>query len=77
MIMYILLGNFLVACGTTFFILPNNILNGGTAGVAVALQPLFHIDTVWMTNALTVGLYGVGVIFLGKQIGRASCRERV
>lgn len=46
-----------------FFILPNNILNGGTAGVAVALQPLFHIDTVWMTNALTVGLYGVGVIF--------------
>lgn len=67
MIMYILLGNFLVACGTTFFILPNNILNGGTAGVAVALQPLFHIDTVWMTNALTVGLYGVGVIFLGKR----------
>ena len=72
MIMYILLGNFLVACGTTFFILPNNILNGGTAGVAVALQPLFHIDTVWMTNALTVGLYGVGVIFLGKRFAMRS-----
>ena len=72
MIMYILLGNFLIACGTTFFILPNNILNGGTAGVAVALQPLFHIDTVWMTNALTVGLYGVGVIFLGKGFAMRS-----
>lgn len=72
MIMYILLGNFLIACGTTFFILPNNILNGGTAGVAVALQPLFHIDTVWMTNALTVGLYGVGVIFLGKRFAMRS-----
>lgn len=72
MIMYILLGNFLITCGTTFFILPNNILNGGTAGVAVALQPLFHIDTVWMTNALTVGLYGVGVIFLGKRFAMRS-----
>ena len=72
MIMYILIGNFLVACGTTFFILPNNILNGGTAGVAVALKPLLHIDTVWMTNALTIGLYIVGAIFLGKRFAMRS-----
>ena len=72
MIMYILIGNFLVACGKTFFILPNNILNGGTAGVAVALKPLLHIDTVWMTNALTIGLYIVGAIFLGKRFAMRS-----
>ena len=28
----IILGNFVVACSVSFFILPNNILTGGVAG---------------------------------------------
>ena len=53
----IILGNFVVACSVSFFILPNNILTGGVAGVAVALHPIFPVDTVIMIDALTIVLY--------------------
>lgn len=71
-ILFILLGNFIVACSVSFFVLPNNILTGGLSGVAVALQPLFHLDPVWVINTLTVSLYIVGAIFLGKAFALKS-----
>ena len=49
----ILLGNFIVACSVSFFILPNNILTEGVAGVAVALHPILPVDTVLMIDGLT------------------------
>ena len=49
----ILLGNFIVACSVSFFILPNNILTGGVAGVAVALHPILPVDTVLMIDVKT------------------------
>ena len=64
----IVAGNFLIAFAVTFFVLPNNILTGGVAGVSVALQPLIPIDPVWMVNILTIGLFIVGAIFLGKDL---------
>ena len=66
------LGNFLLATAVSCLILPNNILTGGVAGVSVALQPIFHFDPVWMVNGLTVGLYIVGAIFLGKEFAIKS-----
>lgn len=60
-LIYILIGNLIVACGVSFFVLPNNILTGGVSGVAVALEPLIHIDPVWMINGLTIGLYLLGL----------------
>lgn len=65
-ISFILLGNLIVACGVSFFVLPNDILTGGVSGVAVALQPVFHIDPVLMINGLTVILYLIGALCLGK-----------
>ena len=32
---FVLVGNLIVALGVTFFILPSDILSGGTAGIAV------------------------------------------
>ena len=69
---FILLGNFVVACSVCFLILPNNILTGGVAGVSVALYPLIHVDTVFMVNFLTVTLFLLGVILLGKQFALKS-----
>lgn len=68
----ILVGNLIVACGVSFFVLPNNILTGGVSGIAVALQPIFHIDAVIMINGLTIGLYLIGAVFLGKTFALKS-----
>ncbi|MGN1343734.1 MAG: YitT family protein, partial [Traorella sp.] len=63
----ILVGNFLVALGVTCFIVPNDILSGGIAGVSVALLPLFpHLDTTMFISVATVALFIIGSILLGK-----------
>ena len=49
----IIAGNFLVALGVNAFILPNDVLTGGLAGVAVALQPLVAIEPTLFINAAT------------------------
>lgn len=69
----VLLGNLMVAVSVAFFVLPNNTLTGGVAGVAVALKPLLpFIPSVWLINILMIGLYIVGAIFLGKAFALKS-----
>ena len=43
-VLVVLLGNFMVAVSVAFFVLPNNTLTGGVAGVAVENRccHLFH-----------------------------------
>ena len=72
-ILVVLLGNFMVAISVAFFVLPNNTLTGGVAGVAVALKPLLpFVPSVWLINILMIGLYVVGAIFLGKAFALKS-----
>lgn len=63
----VIIGNFLLAVGVVLFILPNDVLTGGVAGIAVALFPIFHIPTDLMINALTIALFVLGALTLGKQ----------
>lgn len=63
----VIIGNFLLATGVVLFILPNDVLTGGVAGIAVALFPIFHIPTDLMINALTIALFVLGALTLGKQ----------
>lgn len=65
-IFLILLGNLLLAGAVGYFILPNNILSGGVAGIAVALHSFVNIPTDWIVNGLVIGLFFIGWIFLGK-----------
>lgn len=72
-VLVVLLGNFMVAISVAFFVLPNNTLTGGVAGVAVALKPLLpFVPSVWLINILMIGLYVVGAIFLGKAFALKS-----
>jgi uncharacterized membrane-anchored protein YitT (DUF2179 family) len=72
-VLVVLLGNFMVAISVAFFVLPNNTLTGGVAGVAVALKPLLpFVSSVWLINILMIGLYVVGAIFLGKAFALKS-----
>lgn len=66
-LLLIVLGNVVLAIGVGVFVLPSNILTGGVAGVAVALEPFFHIEPSLMINILTIALFLIGSIFLGKK----------
>lgn len=64
---YIIIGTFLLALSIEMFILPFNILSGGVAGIAVALEPFTHIDKTLFANCIMIGLLILGGIFLGRE----------
>lgn len=66
-ILSIVLGNFVLAAGVVLFIVPNGILTGGVAGVVIAIEPIIHIEPNIMITLLTIALFIIGVIVLGKQ----------
>lgn len=65
---YVLLaiGNFLLAISVVFFFIPNNVLSGGVAGLAIALFPFFNIEVELMINIIIVVTFILGTFFLGK-----------
>ena len=66
-IVKILAGTFLLALSVEAFIIPYNILSGGVAGIAVALEPFFHFDETLFANILVVGFLLLGWVCLGKK----------
>lgn len=66
-LLVVILGNVILAFGVTAFILPNDVLTGGLAGIAVALEPIFHLEPTMVINVMTVLLFFVGLLFLGKR----------
>lgn len=76
-ILWIIAGNLFLAMGVSWFILPNNVLTGGLAGVAIALEPLFHIQPELMINALTVVLFIFGAVVLGKRFAMKTILSTV
>lgn len=65
-IVLLVLGNYLLALAVGVFILPYNILSGGVAGIAIAIEPLVGIDPNITINILVIGLFIVGALILGK-----------
>lgn len=66
-IIMIILGTFILTVSVEMFILPYNILSGGVAGIAVALEPFFHIDETLFANVAVLSLLAAGYFFLGKE----------
>ena len=56
-IVWVVAGNAVLALAVSMFILPYDILSGGVAGIAVALQPLIPLPVTLMVNLLVVGLF--------------------
>lgn len=66
-IILILIGNFLLAISVACFLVPNDILSGGVAGLAVALLPIFPtLNTTLFISIVTVLLFIIGAILLGR-----------
>ncbi len=66
-ILLIIIGTFFLCVSVQMFILPFNILSGGVAGIAVAMEPFFHIDKTLAANGMTIGLLIIGSLFLGRE----------
>ncbi len=66
-ILWMLAGNITLAMGVAWFILPNNVLTGGLAGVAIALEPIIHVNPEMFINVMTIVLFLVGAPILGKK----------
>lgn len=66
-VLIILIGNFLLAVAITCLIVPNNILSGGLAGIAVALQPILpFMNATTFISVTTILLFVLGALCLGK-----------
>lgn len=65
-LIWVIGGNAVLALAVSMFILPYDILSGGVAGVAVALQPLIPLPVTLTVNILVVGLFLIGTVFLGR-----------
>lgn len=65
-ILVILLGNASIAVAVAFFVIPNKLLVGGTAGIAVAINAFCGISEELVINGLIYTLFVAGAIVLGK-----------
>jgi uncharacterized membrane-anchored protein YitT (DUF2179 family) len=63
----LVIGNYILALSVGMFILPYNILSGGVAGIAVALQPFLSVSPAFIINVLVIGLFIIGAMTLGRQ----------
>lgn len=65
-ILIIVLGNISLALSTSIFVLPHEIVNGGTSGVSVIVNGLFEINPSIVITILCWILFLVGTIILGR-----------
>lgn len=62
----ILLGNCTLALAIVMFILPNNLMSGGTTGLALIAEHYFHIPMSPFLFAFNTLTFLAGLFFLGK-----------
>lgn len=75
--LYIICGTVIVALGVEFFVYPLHILAGGSAGIAVALYPLLHINQTLMANIFVMGFLVLGLFVLGREFFMSSVLSSV
>jgi len=66
-ILIIILGNLSLALGVSMFILPHDIVNGGTSGLSIILESFFGFKPEIVITILVWFLFFVGLIVLGKK----------
>jgi uncharacterized membrane-anchored protein YitT (DUF2179 family) len=65
-LLYILTGSVFLAAGLVFFLIPNKIVTGGVAGIAIVLHYLIRFPTGMIMLILNIPLILVGWRYLGK-----------
>lgn len=62
----VILGSFLLAVGSSYFIIPFDILTGGVAGVSIVISKITSIPSTILINVLTYSMFIIGALVLGK-----------
>ena len=70
---FVVLGSFVLALGVALFIIPNDILTGGLAGVALIINAFIEVDTSIIILLLSITLLLVGTTFMGKKFFINTC----
>ena len=67
-VLFVFLGNGLLAFVVAAFIIPHDIIMGGTTGIAIVLNKTFGFDTALTVLFLNVFLLFLGLIIIGKKL---------
>lgn len=63
----IIIGSFIMAMGTSFFLLPNQLSSGGFTGIATIIYYIFHFQVGTVMFILNIPLLVVGLFRIGKE----------
>lgn len=63
---YILAGNTIYAAAVVMFILPNNLITGGTTGLALFFNHQFNIPITLFVSVFNIAMFALGFFVLGK-----------
>ena len=66
--LFVLAGNALLAFIVAAFIIPHDIIMGGTTGIAIVLGKVFSFDTALLVLAMNVILLLLGLLVIGKKL---------
>jgi len=66
MLLVIIFGNFLYALAVTAFVVPADLVTGGSTGIALAMNHMFGMSVSGFMLAANVLMLLVGFVFLGK-----------
>lgn len=63
----ILIGNTIYALAVVLFIMPNNLITGGTTGIALTMEHFFKIPVSGFVMLFNLCMFAVGALILGKK----------
>lgn len=71
-ILSVILGNFLYALTVTLFLLPSDLVTGGTTGLALVAEHFFHIPISMFVLIFNILMLLVGLVILGKKFAATT-----
>lgn len=73
----IILGNAMLAFAICAFVVPNNIMLGGSNGIALAIQQFIPLRLSILSGAVNIILFLMGLVFMGWQFAAASLMSTI
>lgn len=65
-IMWVLIGNTIYSCGIAAFVLPNDLITGGTTGIALILEHYFGLPIGLSVAIFNIAMFILAILILGK-----------
>ena len=65
-LLFLIVGNLLLAISYSAFVEPLNIVTGGSGGVGIVIANIFHVDSKMVVTVFIWAMFLLGAIILGK-----------